>query len=286
MLYATAGKHVLLPAFSPLESTTSVAPYSNSRATAAALLLTNVSKVQVKQGTIQAARLQNRTDKFWSWSKPTLSVVHPSERYYGAAEVGAYTYTAPTQSSERFRDSVKSYSLYTTFNPPAISTDVVYVPAPFIDCDDPFNALLIEEDAVAVDETLFAVTCDLHIEFRTSSSLFAIGVSGMPLEQYHACQLALAQTGYFFENSTHWANLASLVMRGLRVALPVVAPGLVGPANAISTLYNAGKSIMMRTKRNTNTMKQKQMVMPRSPRRKVTTNTRKGKGKRNGAKRK
>lgn len=49
ILYNSPGRF-LMPVFAPLESTVSTAPYDSCRANAVSLLLTNVSRVQIKQG--------------------------------------------------------------------------------------------------------------------------------------------------------------------------------------------------------------------------------------------
>jgi len=277
IFYVPADKKILMPAFRPLEADVSHAPYDDCRVNASSLLLTNVSRVQVKQGTVLGARLQRNDVKPWSWGRDDLSLVHPSERFFSSCEYGVYTFTSPGQADSTFRHAVAFTRSMTNLDPTAMTYgDTLARPVVQIGDDEYFNAVYIEEES-SVDETVLAVTCDLHIEFRTTSSLFTIGISALPLETYHAALLAVNTTGFFFENSTHWASLAGLLLKGLNAALPIVAPELAGPARALGTAavagYRAGKALISSVRRKPISMPQKQMVLPtrgRAPRRRRT----------------
>ncbi len=73
-----------------------------------------------------------------------------------------------------------------------------------LDNDSLFNVAFFT--ASSVDEQL-ACTVDWHIEFRTTSTLFQIGLCTLTLETMHQAQVALAAVGYFFENFNHKAIL-------------------------------------------------------------------------------
>lgn len=269
--YVPGDKRILMPAFAPLESDVSMAPYDSCRLNATSLLLTNVSRVQTKQGTILAARLQRNGVKPWAWNNTDLSQVHPSDRYFGSCEMGAYTFTSPGSVSTDFRQAGTFHREITNGDVnPATTSDKRVVPTTHVHTDEYFNALYVEEE-IGVDETILAITCDLHLEFRSTSSLFSIGISAVPLETYHAALLAVNSTGFFYENHTHWKQLASLLIKGLNAALPVVAPQLAGPVRTLATAaytgYKAGKAIMATRRRNAPTMQQKQMVVPQAQRR-------------------
>jgi hypothetical protein len=285
----TGTRRFLMPAFAPLESSVSIAPYDSCRLNAVSLLMTNVSRVQIKQGTVLAGRLQRPNLKPWAWREQDISSVHPADRYFGSAEVGAYTYVAPGQETSKFRQAGATVGLITKFrvsDTPLVVTGTQFSPTLHINDDEYFHAIVVSEET-GVDETIMAITVDLHIEFRSSSSLFMLGISALPLESYHATLLALNQTGYFFENHTHWKDLASLLVRGINAALPVVAPQLVGPVRALSSAavvgYKAGRAIMSSIRRKPRNMTQKQMVAPqrqRKSRPRARKANRRGRGKR------
>lgn len=274
------GEHrFLMPAFRPLESSVSTAPYDSCRCNAVSLLMTNVSRVQIKQGTILAARLQRSDLKPWSFTEDDLSVAHPAERYFGAAEVGLYTFVAPGESTSRFRQAGFNNQPVTHWKPgqvlstlpgeELIDTDNFhYSPTVHVYDDEYFHAIVVSEEQ-GVDETLLALTVDMHVEFRSTSSLFQIGISALPLETYHAALLALSQSGYFFENATHWKQLAALLVRGINAALPIVAPQIAAPVRTLATAaytgYKAGKAIVASMKKKPRNMTQKQMVAPSKP---------------------
>lgn len=285
----TGTRRYLMPAFAPLESTVSTAPYDSCRLNAVSLLMTNVSRVQIKQGTVLAGRLQRTNLKPWSWYESDISNVHPADRYFGSAEVGAYTYVAPGQETSKFRQAGATVGLITQFrvnDTPLVVSGTQFSPTMHVNDDEYFHAIVVSEET-GVDETILAITVDLHVEFRSSSSLFMLGISALPLESYHATLLALNQTGYFFENHTHWRELASLLVRGINAALPVVAPQLVGPVRALSSAavvgYKAGRAIISSMKRKPRNMTQKQMVVPQRQRRsrpRARKTNRRGRGKR------
>jgi len=253
-----AGARILAPAYSPPQVEVSTAPYTATRCTALTLLATNVSRVQIKQGTIKGARFSSLKPAFWSPVPGDVDGVHPAERYYGACENGLYMVAPPTQDSELFIQSVRTkqslLSLSTTGSP---TFNLAYrnVPVVNFDTDDPFLAAFIEEQPT-VDETLMALTVDIHLEFRTSSPLFQVGISSIPLETYHASQLVVAQAGFFYENSTHWLQLAGRIAALASKVIPLVLPGtrLARVATAASMLLPA-----LAPRRN---MTQKQMVKP------------------------
>lgn len=259
IVYPPAGARALWPAYSPPQAEVSVAPYTATRVTALSLLATNVSRVQIKQGTIMGARFSALTPAFWSALPSHVNGVHPAERYYGACENGLYLVAPPTQDSELFHDSVvKTGSLYgvSSSGVPTYSlTSMHHVPLMYFDSDDPFLAAFISEEA-GIDETLMALTIDIHLEYRTSSPLFQVGISAIPLETYHAAQLVVAQAGYFYENSTHWKDLAVKVARLATQVIPMLYPS----SRAAKV---AGAAALLLGRSNRADMTQRQMVKPR-----------------------
>lgn len=225
-LLAAANDYYLLPLTPmPLELNNSQIPYADTRSTASSALFTNVTKVVDQEGTVQAARLNASRLGFgrgpWNFVAEDLSSVHPAERYYGPLQKGLYTFTAPTAEAEAF---VETYTA--TFEllawPDTMSAATGLTGLSTIKDLSFFNAILFTDDDATTTTTL-AITNNVHLEFRTTSSLFTTGYSAIPLEAYHAAQLALCSTGYFFENPIHWAALGSLLIRGLKAALPIVA---------------------------------------------------------------
>jgi len=67
-----------------------------------------------------------------------------------------------------------------------------------------------------------AVNISWHIEFRTTSALFQIGMSPLTLESLHQAQLALSQVGFFFDNPDHTMIITS-VLKALKMYLPAAA---------------------------------------------------------------
>lgn len=255
-VYPLPNVTLLLPAYRPPEADVSSAPYTNSRVTSLACLASNVSRVQVKQGTVTAARLSAEGKAFWSVSEEDFTSVHPADRYYGPSENGLYVVAPPTQESEVLRDQARKKFRVIAMSATGFTVEGEhYSPVVDPDTDAPFMAFMFQEET-GIDETLLAITTDIHIEFRTSSPLFQVGISCVPLEQYHAAQLVVAQTGYFFENPTHWADLALSIARIATRVIPLVMPN-----TRIATVARAAAMLLPR-KPPPRPMIQKQMVRP------------------------
>jgi hypothetical protein len=254
---------ILEPAFAPPEISVSRAPYDSTRVTAQSTLFTNVSRVQVKQGTIRASRIQSPSYAWWGVPQSALSLTHPAERYFGSAEMGCYVVSPPTQEAETFRKTFRSIpGTITGASTSLLTTDLLnttYAPLVSFDSDDPFMAVVIEEEG-GVDETQMAVTVDSHIEFRTTSPLFQVGISTLPLEMYHASQMVVAQAGFIFENATHWKELATRVAQLVTRVIPVLYPG------SRLALVAKTAALLLPQRAPVRSMTQKQMVIPRARR--------------------
>lgn len=253
---------VLLPHFQPIAAETSLAPYASTRSTALSALLSNVSKVQLKQGTIKASRLSSDTSAFWSAREAQIDAAHPAERYFGAAENGCYLVAPPSSESEGFKNTVVPMTTISSIdqnNVLAISI-ARHVPIVNPDTDTPFLLAVVVEETV-VDETQIAITVDHHLEFRTTSPLFQVGISAVPLEMYHSAQLVIAQAGYIFENETHWKDLAMRVARIAATVIPALFPG--GTAARVAGAAN----LLLNAVPKEHDLTQKQMVKPRQRRR-------------------
>lgn len=242
--------------------------YSDTRCTAAAVLFSNVTRVLEKEGTVRGARLiagtpyQNAVPAWpGAWQSLDLNDIHPSEKYFGAMENGVYTYTLHTPESELFQDAVFR-TILLGGPPPNPTTANGYLQAPRLNAITGAFSALEFVDVDATSATTLAYTLNFHLEFRTTSPVFEIGFSAVPIEAYHSATVALAATPVFFENPVHWRSLVSLIARGLSLAIPLVAPQYSAAARAIGV---AG-SLIAPTKRPTVNMQQKQMAAPASKR--------------------
>lgn len=195
---ASSGNTGFLPLVYPSEFANSTLPWYATRTTAASVLITNVSQVLNKGGTVLAGRVSPNVVDMFTVDQAYLNNLHPAEKGFMALETGHYTYCPPSTDLSNFWD-------YTTTTTP-IGTPLPNYNQPNVqpyfrlDNDSLYNVCYLTATAVA--ET-FAVTVDWHIEFRTSSTLFQIGLCTLTLESLHQAQIALAAVGYFFENPNH-----------------------------------------------------------------------------------
>lgn len=227
--------NVMLPMFTAPEFGLCALPYVKTRATATALLLTNITQVMSKEGTVLAARLKDSVVDFAGFTTTEMNSTHPSQRYFGPLEKGLYSFTAPSQSDSGFFDAYVDRILS-----PAGSAYGSARPAFNIAALDVYNAIICTDYQVS-SSTSLAVSSYTHLEFEVVSSIFTPGVSTFTLEQLHAAEVALLGFGFFHENPVHWAAIRSAAMAALRVVGPMVAP-LVQQAG--TALLNRGVKLL------------------------------------------
>lgn len=204
----TMGSLITTPLFLPLvypaEFANSRLPWQSTRTTATSALYTNVSQVLNKGGTVLAGRVAPSAydGSMWDLPQSYVQTLHPAEKAFLGLETGHYTYVPPSTDLADFWDySVASTGILAASN-------LIEVPVVRLDNSSLYNVAFITASSVAEQ---LAVTIDWHIEFRTSSALFQIGLSTTTLEVLHQAQIALASVGYFFENFNHKALLSMVV---------------------------------------------------------------------------
>ncbi len=206
IVLASGAEPALLPLSYPVEFTNSKLPWYSTRTTAAAVLMTNVSQVLVKGGTILAGRVAPSVVSPWSVNSTYISGLHPAEKAYLPLETGFYSYCPPSTDLARFDD-------YTITERPGAAT-TLDIPVYRLDNDSLVNVVFVT--AASTAEQL-ALNIDWHIEFRTSSTLFQLGLSAITLEAFHTAQLALVQAGFFFENPEHKGVLNKIAQSASRI---------------------------------------------------------------------
>lgn len=225
------------PLVFPTEFQNSSLPWSAARTTASAVLCTNVSQVLNKAGTVLAGRVNPNINNPFGTTSAVIQALHPAEKAWLPLETGLYSYCPPSTDMSLFLDyGINVVGSYGIANPP--------IPVYRLDNDAMVNLAFITAGAVA--EAL-AVTASWHIEFRTSSALFQVALSGMTLETLHQAQLALAAAGFFFENPEH-KSVLERVTRGVYKVAPLAMAALHAAhptaARVIAAGHNAAVSAM------------------------------------------
>lgn len=198
-------------------------PWQDTRTTAAAVLMTNVTKVLNKEGTVIAGRLPNTSDDMWNFTTGSLSQLHPAEKAMLALETGFYTYAPPSTDMSAFWDHalLGSGPGMTALNS-----------CPLFRLDNTsYGNCFVLTDSDASTPSTFAVNLDWHIEFRNNSTLFPIGMSSITLEAFHQAILQLVSHGFFFSNDKH-KGLIGKIVSASKLANKYVAPMLPGPYRA------------------------------------------------------
>ncbi len=232
-----AAGNFFLPLTYPAEFVNSRLPWYSTRLTAVAALFTNVSQVLNKAGTVLAGRVSPQVASPWAVDSNYLNSLHPAEKAFLPLETGFYTYAPPSTDLSDFWD----YTLNTSGAPWGTPS-----PAPVYRLDNTSLVNIAYFTAGSVAETL-AVTVSWHLEFRTSSALFQIALSGVQLETLHQAQLALARAGFFFENPTHSAILQRVISAAKAIApyaagaLSIAFPGAARVSQAMLAAARTAK---------------------------------------------
>lgn len=248
---------LMVPFAMPPEFNNSTIPYGRSRVNSSAALFTNVTAALSKEGTVLAARLKPAIVDPWSFTVGHLNSVHPALRYFGPLEKGLYTFTTPSGNVSNFADG------WITMPSPSLTNAAARPLFGFTDIGV-YNAVVFTDLGSSTSGTQLAVSGYTHIEFETTSSLFSIGVSTLPLETLHTTEVALLKFGHFHENPIHWSALASAVRQAVSLLAPVAAPYVKQLAT-----YVVDKGVQKLTGKQggDRAMTQKQMVVPSAPRR-------------------
>jgi hypothetical protein len=225
---------VFRPLFSAPEFNTTTLPYEDVRCTAASLLLTNVTKVLNKEGTVLAARLNNASTpgvggSMFNPSVSMLDNVHPSEKYFGPLERGVYAFSLPDAESSNFA--------------PALLAPSGASKVPIFDLDHfSYYTLIFLSDPDTTTPSSFALTVDWHTEFRSQSILFPRGFSAVTLESFHGAQMALAQMPTIFENPVHLRSIVAAVSKAVKAVAPIVAPHALAAARSVGNMLLSSAS--------------------------------------------
>jgi hypothetical protein len=206
LMNGTSASAVHLPALTAPEYSTSQLPWYATRTTAASVLLTNTTQVLNKAGTFIGGRVSPNVISPFEVTRSYIANLHPAEKQQLCAEEGFYTFCPPSTDMANFWD----YTL-----PAGNLSSQVPPPLYRLDNDALVNLVFFDDSSPAN----FSITVDWHIEFRTSSALWQIAVSAMPLETLHQAQLALHGLGYFFSNKHH--GIIDTILGHLKSVSPV-----------------------------------------------------------------
>lgn len=225
------------------------APFISTRCNSSSLLLTNVTKVLNKEGTVLGARMvgtlngDKTTPLFNFVDVSTASATNPATRYYGALERGSYNFTVPDNESLTF---VTPYNKLddSIITPGSVVQRTYAVMTPQ---DRYYNIVFLTDGDAAETPSSIAVNLDLHFEFRTRSTLFQLDYSRLPIEAYHAATLAVLKAGLFYENEWHKALLNG-VLKATKWAAPVLGAAAGNPAGLVAAAAKAAVSQIQRHK--------------------------------------
>ncbi len=196
-----AASYAMVPFTAPVEFANTTLPWANTKVTAVSALFTNVTKIQNKEGTVLWGRLNPSLVNPWAAAEADIKNLHPSEKAFLPLETGCYTYVAPSTDMGTFLNYTISSGSGAKFPLFSLGNDALYHLGWFSDPDGGTN---------------LAVNLDWHIEFRSSSTLFTLGYSQLPVEALHQAQLKLVSSGFFYKNDVH-ERILSAVAKALKL---------------------------------------------------------------------
>lgn len=249
---ATPGQRALMPLVVSSEFKNSLLPWYATRTLAASLLGTNVTQILNKSGTVLGGRVSPNVVNPFHVDQSYISALHPAEKAWLPLETGVYTYAPPSTDLANFWDYTLPTGGYAEGTATGVGPFTSPDPAPVyrLDNDSLVNIMFVTPGPA--DESL-AVTVSWHIEFRTSSALFQVALSGMTLETLHQAQLTLAAAGFFFDNPDHRAiiskvvsaanKIAPIAFGALRAYNPAVAAMARKGYNYVAKGYNAARKV-------------------------------------------
>jgi len=228
---ASASNSFFLPRAGPTEFVNSSLPWYSTRTTAASALLTNTTKVMNKEGNVLWGRISPAVQNVWKVQSTYINTLHPAEKAFLPLECGTYTFCPPSTDMTNFWD-YSSNSAY-----------ALAVPVFRLDNDSLVNVGFLNDPDGG---TSLAMNVDWHIEFRTSSTLFQIGLATSPIEALHSAQLALVKSGFFFDNFDHVAIIGKVLrvlgsLHPLMSAMSPLARGFMGTTQVSQTLSKVNK---------------------------------------------
>lgn len=218
-------KYYFLPLTVSPEFANSPLPWMATRLNAVAALFTNTTKVLNKEGTVLWGRTNPNLVNPFNVNYTTVQNLHPAEKAFLDLEHGTYAYNPPSTDLAEFYN----YSIFA--NPLGGNNQVL--PVYRLD-NTAFTAQAFFNDADG--DTSLAINLDYHFEFRTSSTLFQIGVATTPLETLHMAQVALLRAGFFFNNFDHTALIGKIIkfVGSMHPLLAMAAPVMNGMIGASS----------------------------------------------------
>jgi hypothetical protein len=193
-------------------STTSY-PWTDTRTNSAAVLLTNVTEVLGKQGTVLGARLVAQ-DNYWVPQASIINSRAPNEKYFSALEHGCYTYSSPSPESQIYQRSFRQ-------------AGAAQYPLVLLDQLGYANQLVLSDNNTAPYGQM-AVTANWMVEFRTTSVLFPSAACVTPLEEVHRAYVAVGMMPCFMMNDTH-RSLLGMIGAAAKVVGRAVAQTFGGP---------------------------------------------------------
>jgi hypothetical protein len=212
----------------PLPSQSTLQPVMNSmRVNTASLLMTNTSAKMWRGGSVIGAVMDwSETNIFNPSTAVTFMGGENSTLFWSGddAAKGCYTFLRPTRESLRYSDYTVSGPTY------------------YNDMADYQTVNLISFNVDMTDGKKFNLKLqhDMHLEFVTTSQVFNLGVTQIPINEFEGMLAAAESILPFTENPVHIGDLLKMARRVIAHISPYLKPamklGISGLSNAALAL--------------------------------------------------
>lgn len=223
----TQPSNTFLPVGLTNEFQYSVLPWTSTRIIGVSALFTNTTKALNKEGDVLCGRLNPADVDIFNHTRANLNSNHPSEKMFLGLEDGFYMYVPP--GSE-----VGTYVDYTYYADNAGSGTSIASSVPTFNLGST-DFVCCANAADPDGGTNLSVSLDWTFEFKTTSTLWQLGVATTPIEMLHAAQVVLARTLPFSSNIDHVLLLRSLITAALTL-YPAYTQAFTRGARATSQL--------------------------------------------------
>jgi hypothetical protein len=218
--------------------------YNNTRMTACAALISNITKVLDLEGKISCARLESAD--IGDVSNPTfydrVTEAAPAVRYLGPLRNGCYAYIPPEQEAMLFRDYHFSQSVQRQFDTvslvPGVATLETYTV--FYASRRPMSFIYPGDSEAG---TQLIIQMGTHLEVRTDNPKYITTVARGSLEDLRTVQAVCQQMPFFYENPLHWRDIAKAANKAWNFIKPYAGKVINEAARDVGRMLPVGQDV-------------------------------------------
>jgi hypothetical protein len=218
--------------------------YNNTRMTACAALISNITKVLDLEGKISCARLESAD--IADVCNPTfydrVTEAAPAVRYLGSLRNGCYAYVPPEQEAMLFRDYYFSQFVQRQLDTVALVPGLVTLEnyTVFYASRRPMSFIYPGDDDAG---TQLIIQMGIHLEVRTDNPKYVAAVARGSLEDLRTVQAVCQQMPFFYENPLHWRDIARAANKAWNFIKPYAGKVINEAARDVGRMLPVGQDV-------------------------------------------